>query len=74
MPADRRSDNPDAAAAAYWRSVAALSEATERETAAAREVERDTRAVAAAARHEREASRTAASRENGVGKRVRQRL
>ena len=74
MPADRRSDNPDAAAAAYWRSVAALSEATDRETAEAREVETDTRAVAAAARHEWEASRAAATRENGVGKRVRQRL
>ena len=74
MPLDRRSENPDAAAVAYWRSVAALSEATDRETAAAREVETDTRAVDAAARHEREASRAAASRENGVGKRARQRL
>lgn len=74
MPADRRSENPDAAAAAYWRSVAALNEATDRETAAAREVESDTRAVAVAARHEREASRAAATRDNGVGKRARQRL
>jgi hypothetical protein len=74
MPADRKSDNPDAAAAAYWRSVAALSEATERETAATREVESDARAVAAAARYQRDASRAAASREDGVGKRVRQRL
>ena len=74
MPADRRAENPDATAAAYWRSVAALSETTDRETAAAREVESDTRAVAAAARHEREALRAAASRENGVGKRARQRL
>jgi len=74
MPANRRSENPDAAAAAYWRSVAALSEATDRETAAAREVESDIRTVAAVARHEHEASPAAASRENGVGKRVRQRL
>ena len=73
MPVDRKSANPDAAAAAYWRSVAALSEATDRETTASREVETDTRAVAAA-RHEREAPPAAASRENGVSKRVRQRL
>jgi hypothetical protein len=74
MPVDRKPENPETAAAAYWRSVAALSEATDRETAATREVESDARAVAAATRYQRDASRAAASRENGLSKRVRQRL
>jgi len=84
MPADRRSDNPDAAAAAYWRSVATMSEATERaqnvETAAQddrgeREVERARTVVADAAEQERVAQRIAASGGSpAAARRMRRRL
>jgi len=74
MPADRRSDNPDAAAAAYWRSVAALSEASEREAAATREAERDQQAIDAATRQEGDAERAPATRSATAARRTRPRL
>lgn len=71
MPTDERSENPDAAAAAYWRSVAAMSAAAEREAAVAREVERD---VEAPAGEEREAERAAVTRGAAAARRTRPHL
>lgn len=74
MPADPKSNDLDAAAAAYWRSVAALREASGREAAATQEVARDGHAVDDAAQQQRAAEPAAVKSSASSARHLRRRL